>query len=115
MDKPETCEQQLLSFLLSDERNRGLEDKTMQVYVRKSKRLLPHGYTETLDIANTSVRNRGKGRFTAFLTYVETTSPRVVFIENVLEGRFLKFFMLRGYHLVEGSNPPCCYKGGELT
>lgn len=95
--------------------NRWIEppDDTIRVYIRRSKRLvLPdRRFTTVLDIANVTVDLPGQGRFTRFLEFVEYLRPyEGIFIENVLNPRFLGFFYSRDYIDVPGLHPPCVVK-----
>ena len=91
---------QLQEFWNNDSANRmWLQSPKMQVYVRKSNRLYPN-MTRTLDIASIEVEgeHRGQGIFTAFLSEAEQMGVPI-YIENVLQPDFRKFFENRGYKI----------------
>ena len=92
----------LREFIDSKFRNIWLEAGDLRVYVRKSKRLIDDLYVDALDIASVEVLScsRGKGVFTKFLDECEALEMPL-YIENVMDGRFRKFFVSRGYRSLE--------------
>lgn len=100
--------------------NEWLKFNGMQVYVRLSSRYINKESDlreRVLDLASIDVRQRGKGKFTAFLKRAEAEAFRrglSVFVENVFEERFQRFFEKQGYTVtnqrdVEANGAPPCY------
>jgi hypothetical protein len=88
-------------------RNIWLERKGLRVYVRKSSRSVSGIPIQCLDIASVELqmRQRGKGRFTAFLQHAASVNPwDAIYFESVNNERLLASFRRRGYHEIE--NPP---------
>lgn len=56
-------------------RSEWLFGEELQVYMRKSKRLVNNKYVDSLDIANIEVYDKGKGTFTSFLSDVHAINP----------------------------------------
>lgn len=87
--------------------------RDMEVYVRKSRRLLDGKWYVCLDLANIMVlpAKRGQGRFTSFLETALRINPwQATYVENVLEERFRSFFRRRGWTEVpHGEGPPSFY------
>lgn len=86
------------NFLNSKLRNRWIQYQYMKVYVRKAVRQCG----ETFDVATVEVEDeeRGKHIFTNWLTTVEEllkNSSLSIYVENVMEERFRRFFEARGY------------------
>jgi hypothetical protein len=91
--------------------NEWLYGQEMEVYVRKGKHYLNKNMYTCLDIANIKVYNPGAGVFTLFLMYMEKMNPwDAIFIENVHNERFQKFFIRRDYTEIPDPPPPCFYK-----
>lgn len=87
---------------------RWIGDAALSVYVRKGMHLDDkRELKSTLDIANVVAVPQSTGAFTSFLKQAETISPLPIFIENVTEERFGRFFETRGYLLIPRTNPPC--------
>jgi hypothetical protein len=83
----------------------------VSAYLRASCRFINGKKMSSLEIANVTVVEQGKGTFTKFLEEVESKCPyEIVFIENVFQERFQKFFIRRGYEFVLHSEPACYYK-----
>ena len=117
-----TAEQQLLEFCekCNDSifpKNKWLDkDRSLHVYVRKSRRLLNDTIYRMLDIGNVEACPKGKGRFTEFLQYAINSKLKPfqgIFVENVLENRFQTFFRKLGwkeyYPNKEKDGPPSFY------
>lgn len=104
-------------FLQGPTRNAWLKEEKYEYYVRKTRRILPpkrDGILRmTLDLANITGYDRGKGRFTPFLERIEKqafdANFKAVFIENVVTERFADYFRKHGYEELP-SLPPCFYK-----
>lgn len=105
---------------------------TLSVYMRRDFHVLGEGAARRAvrcvtiaSVTHSASEHTGKGEFTKFLTALETMlksdlalrgTAEVVFIENVLETRFGKFFERRGYAKVpqyglfdDAPNMPNCY------
>ncbi len=113
--------EQVISFLKKNEKrytaNAWLYDDLMNLYVRKSRRHVDGEAYDALDIASIVVYKKGQGTFTAFLTEIEQACPYpVIYIENVLEMRFRKFLLGKGYKRNHHSDdPPSYYKRKEIV
>ena len=97
--------------------NAWIKEKNIEVYVRKSVRVLGQNVYPCLEIGNVNVNenHKGKGVFTAFLKRFEKEAEklhRYVYVENLLEPRLINFLLKNGYKLVPGANTlaPCVYK-----
>lgn len=81
--------------------NKWFHDPNIDIYLRKTKRIVDGQFLQTLDIANISVHDTGIGFFTELLGQIEEfckDSPiENIFIENVMTDRFCHFFVKRGY------------------
>ena len=100
-------------------RNVWIRERDIDVYVRRSKRLIDGNLVSCIDIASVEVneRRRGQGIFKAFLNRVEKAAAsmnREVFVESILEPRLLYFLLKRDYTLVPNSIPPCVHKKIQL-
>jgi len=91
-------------------RNAWIRERDIDVYVRRSIRMLHRSTTATpcLDIASVEVREdrRGQGVFKAFLTRFEKEAKKInraVYVESILEPRLVTFLTARGYSHVKGS------------
>jgi hypothetical protein len=99
----------LIDFVNGQKRNAWLSDKKIQVYVRKSHRLINGMLVKTFDIANVTAHPKGQGHFTEFLAMAETLGFPV-YVESVLNKRLESFLIRKGYEVVPGSNPTCLIK-----
>jgi hypothetical protein len=91
----------IAEFSKSDRRNEWLTAEGISIYVRNANRILSSGgsYASTLDLANITIEERGQGTFTQILGILENMDGKTLFVENVLEDRFQKFFERReGWH-----------------
>jgi hypothetical protein len=109
-----TCIKQLQTFFEASTRNIWLEDKQLHVYVRKGRRYLEKDTREivsTLDIASIEVCKPGKGIGTLFINEAHKINPFFgTYIESILNDKFLRHLLTKGWISVEGSTPPCVYK-----
>lgn len=106
----------LEAFLRGPERNLWIEREAgLKVYLRKSRRdeygrltSLDTATFATIEVSNVIAYKMGKGCFTAFITWLEMHYSSI-YIENVLETRFLNFFIRRGYTICSPRDqyPPC--------
>lgn len=92
----------IAEFIASPVRNAWLKPRSLDVYVRKSRRMYHGEIVKAFDIASISVnaRWRGRGVFTRWLDEAIPAIPsdfKVIFVENVLDGRFRDFFLRRGF------------------
>jgi len=92
-------------------RNMWIQERDIDVYVRKSIRMLDRSTTATpcLDIGSVEVHEdrRGQGVFKAFLDRFEKEAKklnRAVYIESIMEARLVKFLKSRGYAFVRDSS-----------
>lgn len=97
--------------------NAWLEDETMEVYVRRTKRSLPvasvNTAVDTLDIASVEVREglRGQGRWRGFVAAAAVQARAhgvsMVHVENVLVPQFADWFRKNAWietkHTLEGT------------
>lgn len=76
----------------------------LTAYVRVTQRAIaPHGMVDTIDIANVTADERGKGTFTRWLAKVEQKAKdagRGVFVESVQETRLEGFLSRQGYTMI---------------
>lgn len=112
---------ELDEFLGSPARNRYVQMGQYEVYLRKSKRILPNekGLSNMLDLASISRADGGvgqtgeKGNFNSLLSTLEQAAiqrgMRGVYVENVFSPELLANLPKQGY-LTEGSDPPSFYK-----
>lgn len=94
-------------------RNIWIQERDINVYVRKSIRMLDRSTTATpcLDIGSVEVHesHRGQGTFTAFLTQFEKAAgklKRAVYVESIINEQLVKFLEARGYKFVSGRTGP---------
>lgn len=100
-------------------RNTWIRERDINVYVRRSNRIIDGNLVSCLDIASVEVneKRRGQGMFKSFLNRVEKAAAsmdREVFVESILEPRLLQFLLKRDYTLVPNSIPPCVHKKFQL-
>lgn len=89
-----------------------LPEFKMEIYVRRTKRMVHDQIKETIDLANCSVqeRYRGKGYFTLFLIEIEEYAKQeglTVFAECVLNEDLGTFLEQEGYSTSEHQD--MCY------
>lgn len=94
--------------------NAWFKDRTLDIFVRVTKRTVDgRSLVDTIDLAYIIARRPGNGAFTKLLGEVEQLAvqhKRVVYIENVIEPRFLSFLTRRGYTVIPDTSPPCAFK-----
>jgi hypothetical protein len=79
-------------------------DNTLEVYVRKAKRMLAIAtggcqvFADVLDIAN--VTSSRKGEFREFMLHVERSTQLPIYMENILTARMLEIVLKNGYTLL---------------
>lgn len=86
-------------------RNAWIQEKDIQVYVRRSIRALESKMVPCFDIGSVEVNeeSRGKGIFTAFLRRFEKYAKqanKAVFIESILNKDLEEFLIKNGYSYV---------------
>jgi hypothetical protein len=104
----------LFQFLQSPERNMWLENKTVKLYVRKTKRLIEGQMVDFIDLASMSLKDEkdmGQGFFHHFLTRLLKVYPaRNFFIENILNDRIPKHLIEFGFNYQNNNiEQPCMY------
>lgn len=114
--------QPVLDFLDGPMRNAWVRVGPFRVYMRKTMHLIDEGMVHTADIANISrVKDKGnrKGEFWLLLQNLEIMLDnrpvrRVIYIENVLNGRLRISLRKRGWREIPTPLPslaPCMVKG----
>lgn len=95
--RPET--QSFIAFSEDLVRNEWFRQNGVNIYCRKSIRLINQKVERTFEIANISIRDEGRGIFTEILNQLETTELNIdyFYIENVNSGRLTNFLLKRGY------------------
>jgi GNAT superfamily N-acetyltransferase len=94
------------TFLATDGlRNSWIKERDIEIYVRKSVRLIGSETYPCLDIGSVEVRekHRGQGVFTAFLYRFEQEAKKLgrgVYIESILNLRLKTYLLTKGYKLV---------------
>lgn len=98
-------------------KNAWLAEKHIQVYVRRSVRMIEGEMVPCLDISSVEVDEdmRGIGIFTGFLKRFEEAAKemgRPVYIESILVPRFANFLRRRGYvdHPIGNELVPTLYR-----
>lgn len=108
------------TFIVSPKiRNIWIRERDIDVYVRRSNRIIDGNLVSCLDIASVEVneKRRGQGTFKAFLNRVEKAAAsmnREVFVESILEPRLLQFLLKRNYILIPNSIPPSVHRKIQL-
>lgn len=92
---------ELDTFISGKSRNAWVNTEKFNVYLRKGWRILGNERFEALDIATVSIINlseRGQGHFTKLLAEIVEKCPfDFIYVENVQEERFAKFFERNGW------------------
>lgn len=81
-----------------------LED--INLYLRKSKRMIEGELTFCVDIASVSVEHKGQGEFSRFLDWLISnySESSVIFVESVLENRLNNFLERKGFKRTQGED-----------
>jgi hypothetical protein len=87
----------LREFIESKHRNAWLPLDGIDVYVRRSKRLIDGKFVSCLDLANMTAHKTGRGAWTRFIEMVKScpevqTEFQFIFVENVLTQQFADWF-----------------------
>lgn len=97
--------------------NAWIREHGINVYVRRSVRLIGNEAYPMLDIGSVNVdeTKRGKGIFTAFLKLFEKEAEKLergVYVESIQEPRLQKYLLKNGYALVPKTSDlsPSMYK-----
>lgn len=97
--------------------NSWIRENHIDVYVRRSNRLIGSETFPMLDIGSVQVDEnfRGLGIFTDFLERYEKEAKKLnrgVYVESILNPRLTKRLLTYGYFLVPGTHPlsPSMYK-----
>jgi len=108
-----------LSLFLSNDnlRNTWIKEKDIEVYIRRSVRIIENKMHPCLDIGSVEVKEkkRGRGTFSCFLNRFEEEAKklnRCVYIESILNPRLIKYLLGKGYQFVPGTSEisPNMYK-----
>jgi len=99
-------------FLDGTNRNAWLRERYMDVYVRRSMRLIGDSTVPCLDLANITVdeKRRGGGVLTLFIKRFEREAKarnRGVYVESILEPRLIPFLTKNGYAFVPRTCMDC--------
>lgn len=82
-------------------KNRWFSDGKISVYLRRSERKFNPEMQRVpvVDLANVTVEQelRSRGVFKSFIEAFERSVDRPIFVENVLNSRFQRFWIARGY------------------
>lgn len=111
-------------FLLSTNRNMWCREGEVEVYVRRAQRMIrPQNsasfMVRALDIATLRTERPGSGRLSELFDHWEQLADDfnygVVFVENVINPRLVKWLERRGYEKQDnpcdpGDQLPCFYK-----
>ena len=95
---------QIDDFILSKNSNIWLEDKILQIYVRKNFRYINHQQINTFDIANIPAiqkKYQGKGHFKQFMIKVESLGIPV-FVESIQNPNLAEMLERNGYTMLGG-------------
>src|SRR3989344_4673878 len=94
-------------FLSTPERNAWLYSADMQLYIRKSKRVINSQIVTTLDIANITVYHKGQGIFKKFIKEFHEINPyQASYIESILEPRLVSWCQRNGWTQLLNVQPP---------
>lgn len=74
----------LQEFIDSPKRNDWLYSDNIKVYVRKSHRTYDKEMVKCLDIANVTVKDRGRGEFTRMMTGLVEKFNCNIFVESIM-------------------------------
>jgi GNAT superfamily N-acetyltransferase len=90
-------------------RNKWVYERKINVYIRRSSRIIGTLRLPCLDLATVEVDEnyRGQGIFTKFLIRFEKLAKnenRVIYVENVMNERLKMFLLTNGYKLHQDSN-----------
>ena len=80
--------------------------EAINLYLRKSKRMIDGELTPCVDIASVIVENKGRGEFSRFLDWLISnySESSVIFVESVLEKRLDIFLGRRGFKRTSGED-----------
>ena len=95
----------LYEFLRNEDHNAWIRERYMNVYVRRSTRLIGDAFIPCLDLASVEVdeKKRGSGILTLFVKRFEREAKRLnlgVYVESILEPRLIPFLTKNGYAFV---------------
>jgi hypothetical protein len=103
---------------ISDKSVRGvsgtiwIRNHSVEMACRSTQRYICGSLVKTLEIAGIQIYPRSKGTFSKIvlpvMEEIAKKNDRVMYIENVMEERFGKFFEKEGYSEA-GENQPQCY------
>ena len=101
----------IADILVTNGRRSWIQHGDLRVYMRHGFHRLEKApcLSTCLDIANVEAQTSGKGNFTLFLTQVEQQvlncpTCDFIYIESIINKRFIDFFKSRGYAFTINSN-----------
>lgn len=101
---------EFVKILTSGEKHRSIwtHGDGLDIYMRLGHHFVHGEMLTCLDIANVNATKPGKGAFTAFLNKVEEAVKNsdvcnCVFVESILEPRFVAYLQKRGYETTQNS------------
>lgn len=99
---------QIEAFIRGKEKNKWIADDGMKVYVRKANRL----GKKALDIGTVEAYEHGKGnwkRFVGILRTCDLSAFELIYVENVMNERFAKWFVANGWMGCNPSDYDVCF------
>ena len=97
-------------FFNGSEPNVWIQYNNLDVYLRKSKRILDNKFISTIDLANVNSEKPGSKTFHTFIEYLENLSKKngyeAIYVENILNDRLVGFFDKLGYKISSSQGPP---------
>lgn len=89
---------QIQYFLDSSERNKLIDNNSIKIYIRKSKRYINDKLLDFFDFATIEATETNTGLFTEILRRFEEKYPdKNIFIESVLTDRFANYIRKLGF------------------
>ena len=93
-------------FMLLPRRNVWIVDEAMDIYLRKSSRVVEGKGYNFIDFASIEVTKQGEGFFTAFLAEFRKMYPtKNIFVESILNKRFAEFLVKKGFTIIPNHEP----------
>ena len=102
---------EFLAFMASSKSNTWINNKSMEVYVRKAHHSFNDTLIRTLDIANINIKNPGQGTGMHIINWMHSVNPfPITFIESIQNKKFYEHLIREGWIEKPNSIPPCVYK-----